>query len=473
MLADSVASGHSGYVQWTFRYDEPVCTYNISFAVGNYAAIETTALDSLPVKSYAYPSQLAATEYDFGRIPEMLALFDSLFGAYPFPRVGCVVTPLAAFGGAGGMEHQMLPNIGQGLITGSRTYEEIVAHELSHQWFGDCIGIADWRDFWLNEGIATYSEVLWTEHIAGTSAAKTYMDAVETAYLNYTDWHGDFPMHDPDIYLSYVPYNKGGCWWRMLRWMLGDDDFFEFLQYYYERFEYKTVVTDSLHTALEDFTLNDWDWYFDQWVYDRGYPKYSYDYSINRDRAGWRLDVHIQQTQTSPSCTLFTNPIPLIITSPDSTTYEIRITPVVRDYRTTISLDDTIYSVEFDPNNVICGRFTHDPSMAEEDITLPEELDILVYPNPFNSSCRISLSCHSRESGNPGRVVAMEIFDINGRTVAEIPVWADLRPTPMGVYQTLPYEITWLPDESISSGVYFIRARVGKKTITKRIVLLR
>jgi len=472
-LIDSTTSGDSCNVDWTFRYDEPICTYNISFAIGNYATIETTALDgALPVKSFAYPSTLTATAYDFARIPQMIELWDSLFGDYPFGEVGCVVTPMDVWGGTGGMEHQTLPNIGDGLITGSRTYEEVVAHELLHQWFGDCIGIAEWADFWLNEGIAVYSEVLWVEHTSGAAAAKTYMNGIESNYRTYATYYDDFPIYDPADFLSYIPYNKAACWWRMLRWMLGDEDFFAFLPYYFDRFAYKTVVTDSLAVALDDFTHGDWGWYFDQFIYEQGYPKYRFCSECREDSLGWFIDVHLKQIQAAPSCTLFTMPVPLQINTVDST-WEIPFYPDARAYTERIRVPDTVDYILFDQQNAICGTFTFDPTAYIAETRTPSELSISAFPNPFNGNCRLQI-----DDCGLG-IDAIEVFDINGRRVAEIipPDPPFTRGEEEGKSPLSKGDLgglIWQPDESLGSGVYLVRARLNNdETATKHIVYLK
>jgi len=487
VFVDSVASEtYDGYTEWTFRYDEPVCTYNISFAVGNYATIETTALDgTLPVKSYAYPSRLMQTEYDFARIPQIMALWDSLFGAYPYPTIGCVVVPLSAWGGGGAMEHQMLPQIGDVLITGTRAYEKIIAHELAHQWFGDCVGIADWADFWLNEGIAKYSEVLWTEHIDGAGPARTYMTTIQNGYRNWTLTNEDFPIFDPASYLSPVPYHKGACWWHMLRWQLGDDDFFAFLRNYTDRFKFRTVVTDSLQTALEDFTGAGWSAYFDEWVYGQGYPRYLFDEIIGRDSTGWWVDIDLRQAQELPSCTLFTSPVPVEIITPESTYAEI-IRPTSRRHVQRFFVPDSIEYIHLDRTRIILGTFTFSPSNIAEKAPLPESMSIFAYPNPFNSTVRITIDGVVAIHELP---LQIEIFDVAGRQVAEIPVGEGPRAFPLdgnsengsaqGRSPTIR-QFIWHPDASLPSGVYLVRARFGSaqrpsggRTAAKRVMYLK
>jgi hypothetical protein len=383
----------------------------------------------------------------------MIELWDSLFGDYPFSSVGCVAVPMDVWGGAGGMEHQMLPQIGDLLITGSRTYEKVVAHELAHQWFGDCIGIARWEDFWLNEGIAVYSEVLWVEHTDGSFQARAYMSNEESRYKSWAASNGDFPVFDPASYLSPIPYNKGACWWHMLRWMLGDDDFFAFLPYYFERFKYLTVTTDSMRLALDDFTSGDWGWYLDQWIYGQGYPDYLYDRYVRHDSTGWWIDVNLRQAQTAPSCTLFTNPVPLEIFTPDSTIATV-ISPTSRDHWERIALDDTIDYIIFDRLNVICGDFEFSPTGVFETAPKPANLSIFAYPNPFNSTIKFVMDSTPND---------IEIFDINGRLVDIISV--------SGEHTALPYEIVWRPGD-LPSGIYLARIKSGDMSLTTKLVYL-
>ncbi len=456
-LIDSTTSlGDSTIVVWTFRYDDPVCTYNISFAAGNYAAIETTALGgSLPVKSYAYPSDPTDTEYDFARIPQMIELYDSLFGDYPFTRAGCVVTPMAVWGGMGGMEHQMLPNIGDGLVTGTRTYEEVVAHEMSHQWFGDCIGIAEWADFWLNEGIAVYSEVLWVEHTEGEDAAKTYMTNIESNYRTYATYYDDFPIYDPENYLSYIPYNKAASWWHMLRWIIGDEDFFDFLHYYFDQFAYKTVVTDSLQLALEDFTGDDWGWYMDQWIYSQGYPKYGFYIESRQDSLGWFIDVWLKQTQSAPMCTLFTMPVPLEINAPDST-WEVVFSVDARTSYERFRVPDTVEYILFDHRNAICGTFTYDPTAAVTETDFPEEISLRISPNPFNAAIEIESPANAK----------IEIYDILGVKIDELKSPATLRKVETQIH-------VWKPSPCVVSGIYFVKSSIAAEIEVRKAVYIK
>jgi len=468
------------HTTWRFRYVREVCPYNISFTVGDYNIIDTMTLDgALPVRSFVFPSDSADGYYDFTRIPEIIYVWDSIFGDYPFSTVGCVETPMTVWGGAGGMEHQTLPNIGSYLITGTRSYETVVAHELAHQWFGDCIGIADWADFWLNEGIAVYSEALWTEYFHGKPAGLDYISDEESYYRTWVSSHGDFPVYNPESFLSPVPYNKGACWWNMLRWMMGDEDFFSFLDYYYERYKYKIIVTDSLLLALEDFTSLDWDWYLDQWIYQMGYPKYRFRHYISCDSLGWHADINIWQEQVLPNCTLFTNPIPIEIHSEDSI-WRVTISPESRYYWARIPLADTVDFLWYDPDDIICGTFQYSVDNIHEQ-RFPEAIAISAYPNPFNSSITISLDF---ESESPELLSTIEIFDVNGRRVSTNRPSATSGTGPSGLHKggnnVSPLakggqgvSFIWQPAASLGSGVYLVRVEREGRVCTMPAVYIK
>lgn len=146
---------------WKVTY--PITTYLVSLAIGKYDKwSETyTSLDGsvrMPVDYYTYPSYTDNAKYDWRNTVDMIGFLSETFGEYPFinEKYG-----MAMFGWiSGAMEHQTISSMGYRLITGDGRYESIVMHELAHQWFGDAVSPATWRDIWLNEGFATYCESL-------------------------------------------------------------------------------------------------------------------------------------------------------------------------------------------------------------------------------------------------------------------------------------------------------------------------
>ena len=159
------ATRHASSTTWVYEQPEPMATYLATVQIGRYQLLE---LDAAVPMYAAVPGSLVP-RYDaaFGRQPEMLELFIRLFGDYPFAGYTVVVTeddleiPL---------ESQGLSTFGANFLTTDWDSERLIAHELSHQWFGNSLTLGEWRDIWLHEGFACYAEWLWSEESGKESA---------------------------------------------------------------------------------------------------------------------------------------------------------------------------------------------------------------------------------------------------------------------------------------------------------------
>ena len=156
--------------RWSSAY--PIATYLVVMNASDYVYSELTYTTqdggSMPVVLYAYPENDAQARADLAVTPEMIGVLADAFGEYPFveEKYGNCVTP---FGG--GMEHQTLTTLAAGSIGGGGI-DWLNVHELAHAWWGDWVTCADWKDLWLNEGFATYSELVWAEHVSPDLAAQ-------------------------------------------------------------------------------------------------------------------------------------------------------------------------------------------------------------------------------------------------------------------------------------------------------------
>src|SRR5438876_2143765 len=185
---------------------------------------------------------------------------------------------MAEFGWtSGAMEHQTITSMGYLLLTGDATYEGVVAHELSHQWFGDAVTLTDWRNIWLNEGFATYSEALWTEYKKGQQAYLDYMKKNDFGYFTSTVYAPEGFISNYAVYATV--YQKGSWVLHMLRGMMGDEIFFKALREYFDRYKYKNATTQDFQKVFEEIYGQPLDWFFDEWVYKGiGRPKYEYSW---------------------------------------------------------------------------------------------------------------------------------------------------------------------------------------------------
>ncbi|HKP13931.1 MAG TPA: M1 family metallopeptidase [Blastocatellia bacterium] len=286
-----------------WREDYPLTTYLISVAVTNYAKFEDTytALDgqTMPLVFYVYPEHLERAMQKFAVTRQAMQIFAPLYGEYPFinEKYGMVEFPWN-----GGMEHQTLTSLGASVIgSGSSSAQTIIAHELAHQWWGDLVTLRTWNDIWLNEGFATYGEVLFLEHSAnldpGSVMFLSYDDGQDFGRLGGTVTAED--LGDPFDDTGAV-YRKGAWALHMLRHLMGDERFFAALKDYRQRFAFANASTADFEQVCEAHYGERLDWFFQQWIYAPGRPVYKVNQEISgADAAGnYTVSVVIKQKQT-------------------------------------------------------------------------------------------------------------------------------------------------------------------------------
>ena len=236
----------AGRVTTTFTSDVPTATYLAAVHVGRYRT-RTLSGDGggvPPVVVTAPPALGAAVDRAFAAVPDMLRVFQELFGPYPQDTCTLVVTadeleiPLEAQGLAVfGMNH-LVP-----------AAQRLVAHELAHQWFGNSVGIARWRDIWLNEGFACYAEWLWSDASGGVPVESCVADH----YARLAAKPQDLLLADPgpdDMFDDRV-YKRGALAVHALRRALGDPAFFDLIRAWTSEYRHGLVTTDDFRAAVE------------------------------------------------------------------------------------------------------------------------------------------------------------------------------------------------------------------------------
>lgn len=279
---------------WEVTY--PITTYLVSLAIGKYDKWTETysSLDgniSMPVEYYTYPSYTEKAKYDWRNTVDMIRFLSEKYGEYPFinEKYG-----MAMFGWiSGAMEHQTVSSMGYRLVTGDGRFEDIVMHELAHQWFGDAVSPGTWKDIWLNEGFATYSELLWEEHTRGREA---YLLKARK------EDRGSFPttVYNPEGFIfGRTVYSKGALVLHMLRGVVGDEAFFRIIRTYYEKYKYSTATTPDFVRICEEISGKDLGVFFDQWVYTgKGRPVIEYSWSTDGSVAdGFQTRLRLRQIQ--------------------------------------------------------------------------------------------------------------------------------------------------------------------------------
>ncbi len=286
----------------TFFWHEsyPITTYLMAIGVADFRIFEepyvSVAGDTMPVIDFLYPDSYNAAKEDLNITVPAIQTYASLWGEYPFVRekYGQV-----QYGGPwGGMEDQTVTMLNDAYFTGHHRADLVVVHELSHQWWGDCISPKEFGHVWLNEGFATLAEGLWLEQRYGPDAYRTFMNSTMTVALTQM---APIYRYPGSRVIVGVVYDKGACVLHMLRRLVGDSVFFASLRDYKERFAYGVATTEDLQHVFEEHTGRDWGWFFQQWIYEPGHPVVSWDWTAQKSDTGLGYIVKgfLEQVQTT------------------------------------------------------------------------------------------------------------------------------------------------------------------------------
>jgi aminopeptidase N len=265
LLTQTVDNGDTS--TFTFETRDPMASYLATINIDEFDIETMTSDNGIPIRNY-YSSELPKeVRKPFARQGEMLDYFSEIYGAYPFDVYGSMVMN-TEFDSA--LENQTLSIYGIDMID----YEDVagteltVAHELSHQWFGDSVSVADWSDIWLNEGFATYSEGLWIEHLDGREALDEWVKSQYRDVVNYPQYYAA-PGNPPadDLFNGGV-YVRGGLTLHALRLEVGDQAFFEILPVYFERYQNGNASTEDFIAVAEEISGKDLTEFFDNWLYN-------------------------------------------------------------------------------------------------------------------------------------------------------------------------------------------------------------
>ena len=274
---------------------------------------------------------------------------------------------------AGGMENTSLTILtDRTLFTSAseniRSSENLVAHELAHQWFGDLVTCKDWSHLWLNEGFATYYALLWEEHKHGQDSM--LYSLWQTAGMITSVTNAPRPMvwrqfEKPWDQFGYLAYQKGAWLLHMLRSQLGENTYQEAIRRWIQRHQFDTVVTENLNAAIEEVSGRSHDRFFDQWAYHAHHPELEFSYSWDQPTRTARVSV--KQTQKlSADVLLFHFPLRIRFEGKASKTGAFKTEQVVqvkeKEEDFYFSLSDAPELVLIDPELELLARIDFKPS---------------------------------------------------------------------------------------------------------------
>lgn len=297
--------------------------YLAMMAAGDFAIVKDTPIaiggKTMEVNYYVEPEYEKYAKAIFGHTPEMIEFFSSKFGNYPWEKYSQIVARDYV---SGAMENTSATLHGEFLHQTPREMldgdnEDIISHELFHQWFGDLVTCESWSNLPLNESFATYGEYLWREYKYGRDAADHHLDGDLSNYLREAAYDKKdlirFEYNDKEDMFDSHSYAKGGRVLHMLRKAVGDDAFFASLKLYLEKNKFTSVEIHQLRLAFEEVTGEDMNWFFNQWFLDKGHPElgiswYYYDETEYPDEKD-RLTITIEQKQDREATPLYKIPM--------------------------------------------------------------------------------------------------------------------------------------------------------------------
>ena len=386
LLQSSTTSG--GNTTRHYRHNYPIPAYLISLNVTNYvtyniqAGLGTVQNPFFPINNYLYPEGNTTTvQTAINQTVPVMNVFEEKFGFYPYrnEQYGHV-----QFSWGGGMEHTTMSSMGGW----SRS---LIAHELAHQWFGDKITCGTWRDIWLNEGFAEYLAGLVVESLDGpasfiswkttkinniTSASNGALYLTEAEALNVSR-----------IFSSRITYNKGSMVVHMLRWKMGDTNFFQALRNYLNdsNLAFGYAITADLKAHLEAVHGASLSEFFSDWVYMQGYPTYTI---TAQNWGAGQAKITVSQTQSDPSVTYFEMPLEIRLSGAGGATQDVIVNHTANGQQFIVSVPFVVTGVTFDPNKHIISK--------NNIVTLGTEsfewsATVSVYPNPTNDVLHVMM----------------------------------------------------------------------------------
>ena len=461
---------------WTYswRSDNVMAPYLMHAAASVFAEWSewyhkvTNPQDSIEIKYFAWQKDFDATAKDgsqynahwaFEQNVEQIGTFAKRYGEYPYKKYGLVCLQQFHYGG---MEHQTITSINRVWLRQNARWG--LAHELSHQWLGDLITCKTWNDIWVNEGGATFSEAIWSEH---TNGIKGYFDNM-VGKRNYYLKRGGRNL--PPIYglpintifgnYAVLVYQKSSWIYHQLRMILGDDVFFPALRSFLNKNKFTSVDhTDFIKSFTEDVPnppIN-FDTYFTQWLMKKGHPLLSLNVTTTfNGNDNYLAHITLAQTQKADSISdIFEIPVRIVFKDTSDNEFVDTLWQKQREISSEINLPFFPSKIYIDTSFTLCEVDTIVTDVIESADHIYTELTVA--PNPVRTSNIATVSFGIIKAGT----VNLELYNLLGLKQKQIF---------NGYLDKGSYKFDFNTNHLIP-GVYILRARNGAISISKKIII--
>lgn len=331
-----------------WRENAPLATKLMVIGAARFAVQYLEEYEGISLQTWVYPQDLEGGFASFAVARRILDFYDSHIGTFSYPKLANVQSKTRY----GGMENASCIFYSEGRPNSARWSEGLIAHEMAHQWFGDSVSEGDWHHIWLSEGFATYFTEVYMEFTYGRDRFVEGMKSSRERVLRYYQRNPTSPVVDTTItnlnrLLSTNSYQKGAWVLHMLRHILGDEVWWTGIREFYSRYRNGNALSEDFQEVMEEISGRDLAWFFRQWLYQPGQPKYSGSWYYNASEK--QLTVTLNQVQDNG--TLFQMPVDLGIYVGEGRNPRIEVLEVKEERNTfTFQLDDEPHSIILDPN---------------------------------------------------------------------------------------------------------------------------
>ncbi len=293
-VEESSMDGGQKLTHWKENAD--ITTYCMVIGVSRFAMQTVDIFKNIPIQTWVFPQNKEEGFYDFYRTRRVMEFFDNKIGPYAYEKIANVQSKTRY----GGMENASVVFYNERSVSGERSYENTVVHELAHQWFGDCVTQEDWNHIWLSEGFATYFTHVFNEFTFGKDRMVRGLQRDRNRIIKFYEENPDLPLVEQDKksmsgLLSTNSYQKGSWVLHMLRGEVGDETFFKGIRKYYNKFKNGVALTSDLQNVMEDVSGLDLSNFFEQWIFTPGHPEFTGDWKY--DKRSNTITVNIKQVQ--------------------------------------------------------------------------------------------------------------------------------------------------------------------------------
>lgn len=341
----------NGMKQTHWSEATPIPVHCMVIGATEFAIVPGEGNGETEVAYWLYPRDREDGVRQFGRVAEMLEYFAATIGPYPYDKLALVESSTKF----GGMENASAIFFDEKRIGGDASLEALAAHEIAHQWFGDSVTQRQWHDVWLSEGFATYFCNLFFEHADGRAAFLTRMRNDRDDYLK-AQRKAPLAVHDPSIVelpklLSPFTYEKGAWVLHMLRGIMGDRAFFAAVRDYYSAYRDRNAGTGELRVIMERHAGQPLDWFFRQWIWDRGHPIFATRWTW----ADGKVALDVEQKQQG---TVFRVPTVIEVRSEAGAAHRENVLIDERKERFEVESEERPAEVVLDPDEWVLKEIT-------------------------------------------------------------------------------------------------------------------